>query len=73
MAAMAMPIAVYLPPLYSSLGLSLATVGFVFTLVRVFDVVTDPIMGLVIDRFETRWGRRKHWIAISAPIQMLAV
>lgn len=73
MAAMAMPIAVYLPPLYSSLGLSLATVGFVFTMVRVFDVVTDPIMGLVIDRFETRWGRRKHWIAISAPIQMIAV
>ena len=73
MAAMAMPIAVYLPPLYSSLGLSLATVGTVFTLVRIFDVVTDPIMGLVIDRFETRWGRRKHWIAISAPIQMLAV
>jgi len=73
MAAMAMPIAVYLPPLYSSLGLSLATVGLVFTLVRVFDVVTDPIMGLLIDRFETRWGRRKHWIAISAPLQMLAV
>ena len=73
MAAMAMPIAVYLPPLYSSLGLGLATVGAVFTLVRIFDVVTDPIMGLVIDRFETRWGRRKHWIAISAPIQMLAV
>jgi len=73
MAAMAMPIAVYLPPLYSSLGLSLAVVGTVFTLVRIFDVVTDPIMGLVIDRFETRWGRRKHWIAISAPIQMLAV
>lgn len=73
MAAMAMPIAVYLPPLYSSLGLSLAVVGFVFTLVRVFDVVTDPIMGFVIDRFETRWGRRKHWIAVAAPIQMIAV
>ena len=73
MAAMGMPIAVYLPPLYSSLGLDLVTVGLMFTLVRVFDVVTDPIMGLVIDRFDTRWGRRKHWIAISLPILLLAV
>ena len=73
MAAMAMPIAVYLPPLYSSLGLSLATVGLMFTLVRVFDVITDPIMGLVIDRFDTRWGRRKHWIAISIPLLVAGV
>ena len=40
--AMAMPIAVYLPPLYGeSLGLSLATVGLVFTLARIWDVITD--------------------------------
>ena len=50
--AMAMPIAIYLPPLYSgSLGLGLATVGLIFTLARVWDLVTDPIMGIVI-----RWG-----------------
>ncbi len=73
MAAMGMPIAVYLPPLYSSLGLSLVAVGFVFTMVRIFDVVTDPIMGLAIDRFDTRWGRRKHWIAIAVPILLLSV
>jgi len=73
MAAMGMPIAVYLPPLYSSLGLSLVAVGFVFTMVRIFDVVTDPIMGLALDRFDTRWGRRKHWIAIAVPILLLSV
>ena len=55
--AMAMPIAIYLPPLYSgSLGLSLATVGLIFTLARVWDLVTDPIMGIVIDRYGSRWG-----------------
>lgn len=74
MAAMGMPIAVYLPPFYSDgLGLSLVTVGFVFTLARIWDVVTDPIMGLVIDRFDSRWGRRKHWIALSIPILMISV
>ena len=73
-AAMIMPVAVYLPPFYAEeMGLSLATVGLVFTLVKIWDVITDPIMGLVIDRFDTRWGRRKHWIAIGTPIMMLAI
>ena len=74
MAAMGMPIAVYLPQFYSAgLGLELATVGAIFTLARIWDVVTDPLMGLAIDRFETRWGRRKHWVALSIPILMISV
>jgi Na+/melibiose symporter-like transporter len=74
MAAMGMPISVYLPPFYSDgLGLSLVTVGAVFTLARIWDVVTDPLMGLVIDRFDSPWGRRKHWIALSIPILLVSV
>jgi Na+/melibiose symporter-like transporter len=72
--AMGMPIAIYLPPLYSgSLGLSLATVGLIFTLARVWDLVTDPIMGIVIDRYGSRWGQYKHWVALAIPMVMLAV
>jgi Na+/melibiose symporter-like transporter len=55
------------------LGLSLATVGLIFTLARIWDLITDPIMGLIIDRFESRWGRRKHWVALSIPVLMLAI
>ncbi len=74
MAAMGMPIAVYLPQFYAEgMGLDLLTVGMVFTVARFWDVFTDPIMGLAIDRFDTRWGRRKHWIAISIPILMVSV
>jgi Na+/melibiose symporter-like transporter len=72
--AMAMPIAIYLPPFYSSsLGLSLATVGLIFTLARFWDLVTDPIMGVVIDRYGSRWGQYKHWVALAIPLLMLAV
>ena len=71
---MGMPIAVYLPPFYSEgMGLSLATVGLIFTLARIWDVVTDPLMGVAIDRFPSRWGRRKHWIALSIPLLMISV
>ena len=74
MAAMGMPVAVYLPRFYTEgLGLSLVTVGTIFTLARIWDVVTDPVMGIVIDKFDTRWGRRKHWIAISIPILLVSV
>ena len=74
MAAMGMPIAVYLPRFYSEgMGLSLITVGTIFTIARIWDVVTDPIMGMLIDKFDTRWGRRKHWIALSIPLLVLSV
>ena len=74
MAAMGMPIAVYLPRFYSEgMGLSLITVGTIFTVARIWDVITDPIMGMLIDKFDTRWGRRKHWIALSIPLLVLSV
>jgi GPH family glycoside/pentoside/hexuronide:cation symporter len=74
MAAMGMPIAVYLPRFYTEgMGLSLVAVGTIFTLARIWDVITDPVMGIVIDKYDTRWGRRKHWIALSIPILMLSV
>ena len=74
LAAMAMPMAVYLPPFYAEAdGLDLTTVGLIFTLARIWDVVTDPLMGMAIDKYETRWGRRKHWVAISIPILLISV
>ena len=71
-AAVGLPISVYLPPFYAEdIGLGLATVGTVFMLARVWDVVTDPIMGFVVDRFPSRWGRRRHWIVMGVPILMI--
>jgi glycoside/pentoside/hexuronide:cation symporter, GPH family len=73
-AAMGLPLAVHLPPFYAgSLGLGLSVVGGIFLLARFWDVVTDPVLGLVSDRFPTRWGRRRHWIVLAVPIMLLAV
>ena len=72
-AAMGLPMVVYMPPFYAQdMGLGLTLVGIVFMLARIWDVVTDPVLGVVSDRFPTRWGRRRHWIVISAPIMILA-
>ncbi len=71
--AMGLPIAVYLPPFYAGeVGLGLSLVGSIFMLARFWDVVTDPLLGILSDRFWTRWGRRRHWIVVGTPIIMVA-
>lgn len=72
LAALGLPLAIYLPPFFAQdLGLGLATVGLIFTLARVWDVVTDPSVGYLMDRFPSRWGRRRHWMFIGVPITVL--
>lgn len=72
-AAMGLPMGVHLPPFYVELGLSLSTVGLIFMLTRFWDVITDPVLGYLSDKFPTRFGRRRPWIAISVPIMLVTI
>ncbi len=68
------PVFIYLPKYYAEdLGLGLTATGLALFLIRLFDVVSDPIVGLLSDRLPTRFGRRRPWIAIGAPIAGLAL
>ena len=72
-AVVTLPMALYIPAFYADeLGLPLAGVGAMIALSRIFDVITDPLIGIVSDRFPTRWGRRKPWLAFGTPLIMLA-
>jgi len=42
--------------------------GVIFFLPRVFDSITDPIMGFISDNTKSRWGRRRQYILIGAVI-----
>lgn len=73
-AGLILPLAIFLPPYYTrTLGLGLAEVGLVFMLVRIFDIVTDPVMGMVGDRFDTRWGKRRPWLVVALPCLLIGV
>ena len=73
LAALGLPLTVYLPPFYEgTVGLSVGTVGIIFMLARFWDIFTDPIMGALVDRYPSRWGKRKHWIMIGIPILMIS-
>ena len=65
---------VFLPALYAEQrGLGAATVGLVFLLAKVVDMIVAPTCGVLMDSYSTRWGRRRPWLAGSVPILALAV
>lgn len=70
-AAVGLPIVVYLPPYYAgTLGLDIGIVGLLFFLVRVIDVPMDPIIGHLVDRSRGRFGRFRPWLAGGALVMM---
>ncbi len=69
-----LPIALYIPAFYSqNLGLSLAMVGALIAASRLTDVVTDPLIGIASDRWQTRFGRRKPWMVVGMPLKVLSL
>lgn len=76
LALVGLPMAVYLPAVYADpdgFGLTLGAVGLLLTLSRLTDVITDPLIGFLSDKLQTRWGRRKPFILIGTPIYALGI
>jgi GPH family glycoside/pentoside/hexuronide:cation symporter len=49
-------------------GLKPKDMAILFLLVRLIDALADPIMGLITDKFTTRWGRyRPYFLFLSVP------
>lgn len=46
--------------------------GILFFLPRVFDSITDPIMGFISDNTRSTWGRRKQYVFIGAIVMGIA-
>ena len=66
--ALSMPLLVFVPPLYNELGLSFTIIGVILIVCRFFDIITDPVMGYLVDHFPSRFGYRKHWLFLCIPL-----
>lgn len=57
----------YLPFFYSAIyGLTLVDATLLMLVIRVWDAVSDPIMGIVADRTSSKWGRYRPYLLWGA-------
>ena len=55
-------------------GLNATTVASIFLVVRIVDAVTDPLMGALVDRTNTKWGKyRPYLIILCVPYALASV
>ncbi len=47
-------------------GLTIADTATLMLIARMFDVVTDPLMGSLADRTQSRWGTYRPWLLFGA-------
>ena len=68
------PVYIYLPTLYGvHLDLGLTITGIVLLISRLIDTLTDPLIGLLSDKFAFRNNYRKPWIAAGALIAGIGI
>ncbi|MBO5155060.1 MAG: MFS transporter [Eubacterium sp.] len=47
------------------LGVSAIAMGVILMVARVFDAFNDPIMGIIVAKTRTRWGKFRPWLLIG--------
>jgi glycoside/pentoside/hexuronide:cation symporter, GPH family len=67
LAVVGIPVYVYIPKFYTDVvGVHIGVLGFILLAVRLFDAITDPLLGYLSDRTSTPFGRRRPYIALGS-------
>jgi glycoside/pentoside/hexuronide:cation symporter, GPH family len=57
----------YLSFVYTQyLGVAANVIAVIISIGIIVDGVTDFLMGFIVDRYRTKWGKAKHWFFVSA-------
>jgi GPH family glycoside/pentoside/hexuronide:cation symporter len=74
LAVVGIPVYVYLPKFYTDVvGVHISALGIILLIVRLFDAVTDPAIGLISDRLKTPFGRRRPLIVAGSLLTTIAI
>ena len=72
--AMLVPLYNFLPPVYYSAAVGMVgfTVATIFAVGRFWEALIDPLVGALSDRTKSRFGNRRIWMIVGAPISLVA-
>ena len=57
-----------IPPMLEDLGLTVGVIGFIMTWDNIINMFFQPWVGARSDRTRSRFGRRKPWLMLGAPL-----
>jgi maltose/moltooligosaccharide transporter len=60
-----------IPPMLEDLGLAATVIGFIMTWDNIINLFLQPWVGSRSDRTRARFGRRKPWLMLGAPLAVL--
>ena len=73
LAAAFIALQVIVPTYYAEFTqLSLTSIGVILLLARLTDTLTDPVVGILSDRTHSRFGRRRSFVLLAAPLVCVA-
>ena len=74
LAVVGIPVYIYIPKFYTDVvGVHISAMGTILLFVRLFDAITDPVIGLMSDRLKTPYGRRRPLILFGAVITAISI
>ena len=59
---------IFMVVLVQDLGFDPIYWGIIFFIPRLFDAITDPLMGFISDNTKSKWGKRRQYILLGALI-----
>lgn len=55
------------------LGVSAIAMGIILMAARVFDAFNDPIMGIIVAKTKTKWGKFRPWLMIGTVLNAIVL